>query len=760
MRYPFFALILLGSLACGPLALAQSNLIVEPDFESAPAKNNLPAGGWWLYTGNGEPDVGLDRTHPHGGAASVRLGARASARFALVSAPFAVFPGDELQFQGWVRCEKPAEGISLGTFGLAFRDAAGRVFDRAPVTTEASRAEWTLVSGKATVPANAVKAEMHLSFNRAPGTMWVDDVRAVVANPVSFALAKGAQAWTGPQTVTVRVLNRRATPMQGVVRAVVARKTSEAPVALAPGEERLVEVPIALGGVGAFDYTLSLLEGGATVRTLKGKFRTTAPLLLFPACPCYHLVGDGTGETRIDARVVVNPADRRGLRFSAVLTGLAGEEIETAMTDVGAGDMTGVTLHVPLRVPGAYQVTARLLDAGGKELAKATTAVNVAARGAAEVALGADGFLRIGGKPHLAIGMYSAGRYEEMGRAGFSATHNYGITTGEAAETINPNDAHLQELLDRSWANGMRMMVELPRKAIEKAQWAQVRRRLETFRHHPGLLCWGSEERVARGEAPLANLVALYKLVHDVDPDHPLVLGDTRDVIGKLQVDRRNFFPDDAMDVGIWWWYPIPLHGPDGNGLDGRGTNTGMLQPPPWLTTTLSRKPLWIAIQSYQQPRQEAKFPTPTEYRAMAYLSLISGVKGLWFYTGSGQRDWQGKPAGLLNKMEEGHWDYVQQLVRELRELEPALTAPLAVAGKIERVPAESPVEFAAREHNGGLYLFAANKSTERQSVRFIGSGLTDRKVTLLYEKDVPVMERGAILGEFAPLAVHVYRIE
>ena len=120
------------------------------------------------------------------------------------------------------------------------------------------------------------------------------------------------------------------------------------------------------------------------------------------------------------------------------------------------------------------------------------------------------------------------------------------------------------------------MMVELPRKAIEKAQWQQVRRRILTFRHHPGLLCWGSEERVARGECPLANIAALYRLVHELDPGHPLVLGDTKDVIQKLQVDRRDFFPDACMDAGIWWWYPIPLKGPDGNGLDGRDKPTGL----------------------------------------------------------------------------------------------------------------------------------------------------------------------------------------
>ena len=49
---------------------------------------------------------------------------------------------------------------------------------------------------------------------------------------------------------------------------------------------------------------------------------------------------------------------------------------------------------------------------------------------------------------------YNCGQFEEMAAAGFSGTHNYGITAGEAADPINPNDAHLKDLLDRSWRPG------------------------------------------------------------------------------------------------------------------------------------------------------------------------------------------------------------------------------------------------------------------------------------------------------------------
>jgi hypothetical protein len=346
-----------------------------------------------------------------------------------------------------------------------------------------------------------------------------------------------------------------------------------------------------------------------------------------------------------------------------------------------------------------------------------------------------------------------------MGKAGFSGTHNYGITTGDALAAINPNENRLKELLDQSAANGMRMMVELPRAAIERAQWQQVRRRIETFRHHPGLLCWGSEERVARGAAPLTNLAALYRLVGELDPDHPLVLGDTKDVIQKLQVDRRDFFPDACMDAGIWWWYPIPLKDADGNGLAGGGSPSGLLQPPSWLTATHSKKPLWIAIQSYQHPRKDARFPTPAEYRCLAYLSIINGVKGLWFYTGSGQKDFEGKPAGLLNKPAEGHWDYVQKLVGELRQFSPVIMAP-AGAAQLTLSPADAPVEFAVRELAGAIYLIAANKSGRPQSVCFRGTALRGKRADMLYQTHPVAVAGDSLTDELTPFGVHVYKLD
>jgi hypothetical protein len=739
---------------------AQTNLVKNPGFEEPAKPGGVPAGGWWLYQGQGETEARTDRSIAHSGSASVKIHASAKAKSVLVSAPFAVAAGDEIRFEGWVRGEQPQPQAGRTYVGLAFRRADNAVFEHANLPAEALSGAWTRVSGFARAPEAAVSAEVHLGYSNAPGTLWFDDISATITNPVSISLTSGAKPWTGPQELSVLLVNRAPHPFQGSISAKIGQQAQSLTVAVDAETNRLVTVPITLKGVGVHNYAISLLDStGLPVRALKGKFHTQPPLVLSPACPCYHAAGEGDGNTRIDARVNMSPGQRSGLRFIVEVSDAARNKIQTAEADTSGAETVGVDVRVPVEKPASFSVTARLVDHSGKQIAQATTEVKVGATEDARVTVGPDGFLRVGGQPSFPIGLYSSGREQEMGKAGFTATHNYGITTGEPDEPINRNDSHLRELLDRSQRNGMRMMVELPRRAIETAQWAQVRRRIETFRHHPGLLCWGSEERVARGVAPLTNIAALYRLVHELDPDHPLVLGDTKDVITKFQVDRRDFFPDDCMDIGIWWWYPIPLKGPDGNGLDGRGKVTGNLEPPSWLTTTLSKRPLWIAIQAYQQPRKDAPFPTPAEYRCLAYLSIIKGVKGLWFYTGSGQRDYLGKPAGLLNKPEEGHWDYVQKLVRELRTVSPIIMAPASTA-KLSVSPANAPIEYTLRQAEGRLYLLAANKSPQPQAVRFSGSALAGKRVQVLQEAHPAVVQGDSLSDEFSALDVHVYMLE
>jgi hypothetical protein len=749
--------LLIGILVCCS-AFAQENILPDPNFE-APDTHGQLTDGWWVYNNRGEAHAVIDKKIAHSGKQSVRLTSTPDPRFVFVSPKLPITSQDEVAFSGWIRFDTPQE-TNHACINVTFRDKENRIVDRVRALPQRiTPGEWIFLNGTATAPARSICADFEVQCSNLVGSVWADDVTAIVTSPQSMYLDQVPKAWPGQHELLVRIINRERTPYHGTIRAETGGKTVDVPAIVPPSSAQKFKVNIDLPRPGRHEYSLALLDAaGKPQRNIEGVFRINEPLAVFPACPSYVNIGSGSATVRVDSRVIVNPSKRSGLHMVATLYEASGKQIAQKSADASRGEFVGTKLRVPTSTASVYGIDVRLIDRSGAEIARGETDVHVHDPAESIVKTQPNGFLRVAGQPEFPIGLYSTSQYEHVSEGGFNATHTYSITTGDAQDPINANDIDLKRLLDSNVKYHLRMMVELPRHAIEHAQWDQVRRRIETFRNHPGLLCWGSEERVARGEAPLKNIVALYKLVHQLDPNHPLVLGDTRDVIQHLMVDRRNFFPDQAMDAGIWWWYPIPLDGADGEPLDGHDQPAKMLEPPSWLTTTTSKKPLWIAIQSYQHPKKDAPFPTPAQYRCMAYLSIINNAHGLWFYTGSGQRDFYGRPAGILNKPEEGHWDYVKQLVHELREISPVIMSPSASGIKLAK--ANPAIDFSVHEHENKFYIFAANKSPQPQTATFAGDVLRGKHVRVLYETHVAANNGQELTDSFEPFGVHVYCVE
>lgn len=242
-----------------------------------------------------------------------------------------------------------------------------------------------------------------------------------------------------------------------------------------------------------------------------------------------------------------------------------------------------------------------------------------------------------------------------------------------------------------------------------------------------------------------------------MDPNHPFVLGDTRDVITKLKVDRSFFFPESLMDVGIWWYYPIPMEANPDEPAPAKKRDLTFI-PPSFLTNYTGDKPLWIAIQCYKQPRIDGRYPTRAEYRQMCYMPIVYGAKGIAFYTGSGQLDYYKKASGILNNPEQGDWEYVKQLIREMRDLDSVLTAA-TVSGKIAKAPADSPVDFIVKDRGDALAVIAVNRAKKTIKMRFAGVGITGSEVSVHNENRTVRVTGDAFTDVFDPYAVHIYMI-
>src|SRR5262249_39820963 len=150
-----------------------------------------------------------------------------------------------------VRGESVSPARQTTYAGFAFRNADGKIFQRAYFKSESLSMNWSLISGDVTVPAAAVKAEVHLGYTNSPGTVWFNNPVAVITNPVSVSIAEGAKPWVGDQDIVVRVANRQSTAFQGKISSVVVRKSTSLPVVVAPNTSRDFTLPIHLNGVGA-----------------------------------------------------------------------------------------------------------------------------------------------------------------------------------------------------------------------------------------------------------------------------------------------------------------------------------------------------------------------------------------------------------------------------------------------------------------------------------------------------------------------------
>ncbi len=756
MRNRVTLLYLLALVLIASVSGAQENLVKNPGFEDGAGVNGLPNGGWWVYkTEEGQPNVIVDTTVAHEGGASIRLSASEQARFTVVSAPFPATPYDDIRFEAFVRGQDLKGGKDPIGFALSFRDAGGKVFDRNFVyPTARLSGEWIHLSGVADVPANAATGEVFLHFNRASGTVWFDSLSAVTVNQVSLTLAEAAKPFVGEQTITAVLDNRSESPLAGSLRITIGKQVSEIPISAAGKSVSRIPLKINLKSVGSHEYSLELLSASGTPeRKIAGSFTVAAPLIIYPACPCYHAVGEGDGSTSFDFQVNAHPERLGRARVWISIADSSGNVIDSGTADASEGGFVSRVLRVPVDAVGDFVAQIKLLDGEAKEIAGGQADIHVRPR--TPITMGPDGYPLVDGKPQFPLGLYAAGRFPEMAQAGFSLSHSYAIVAGEADDPINPNDIRLKDLLDRSAEAGLKMMVELPRKAIEQGKWEQVRHRIETFRNHPGLGYWGSEERVARGEGPLKNIAGVYRIVKEMDPNHPFVLGDTRAVITELMKDRSFFFPESMMDIGIWWYYPIPME-PNPEAPAPAKRNDLTFVPPSWLTEYTGHKPLWIAIQCYKQPRVDGRYPTRAEYRQMCYMPIVYGAKGVAFYTGSGQLDYYKKPSGILNNPEEGDWEYIKQLIGEMRGLNDVLTAPTA-SGKITKSPADSPVDFVVKDQDGKLTIIAVNRAKKTIKIRFSGPGVTGSRVGVHNENRTVPVTGDAFTDAFEPYAVHIY---
>jgi len=725
---------------------ASGNLVSNPGLEP-PAQKGLPD-GWSAVVIGAPAQLAVDAEERHEGRLSVRITAAEVARSYVRSEPIEVAPGEKLRIGAWVKTRGvPADKGTV--IAIAdFTTSSGMELPAMKVgTANPAAVGWQQVSGTLTAPPLAVRLHLRLGFSYSLGTCWWDDVTVRAERPLVARIdLPSARLSPAMGAVPVTILNRgaRKAPVSLTLSGAGGAAKTEVALTGARVQEERIPLKILKRGRGSLSLALGEPAREEPVFTESRAVTVPPPLTLAPLIPTHWVIEDGPAQLRAEIALEVSPDECRGSSLSTRIVDSTGAVRATLEIAEAAPGTARQSLTVSLQ-EGSYRVEAEFRPAEGPPI-KAEQPWAVIPRRKASVRLNAAGYLEQDGRAVFPLGLFNGGaRMAEAGAAGFTVSHAYNAVRVQPGQS--PDDQRAKDFLDATEKAGMRALFLVPMPWAVSGDWESFRRRIRMFRNHPGLLAWDEEEGLARGDLKPETLLKLRQVLREEDPHHPLMVGDSRDVIGRV-TDRSNFFPVDVMDLGMWWWYPIPLAARPPDALQGEdAAKGGELVPPSFLTQRNTAKPLWVGVQAYKKPQPTARYPNAAEYRAQAYLALIHGAKGLMWYGGS-------VTGGLFLSPKEGDWDSLKGLARELNGLSQVLMAPPAPLPAVS-----SPSVSAAMKSAGGRRLiFAVNRSAATLEVTLRVPASPTAAVVIGEGRSVTV-SAGEIRDRFGPYATHVYEL-
>jgi hypothetical protein len=175
----------------------------------------------------------------------------------------------------------------------------------------------------------------------------------------------------------------------------------------------------------------------------------------------------------------------------------------------------------------------------------------------------------------------------------------------------------------------------------EEEKEAILRKEIIAFRDHPALLSWYINDEPDGQGRPPASLEKAYKLIHELDPYHPI--SEVFMLPSKFSLYRNT------MDIAMTDPYPVP--GP----LDIVESFVKQMN-----ADYSHQKSVWLVPQAFGGQEMWAREPTAKEIRLMTYLGLINGVKGIQYYTHA---------PGNLNPQSVSAWSACSDIAVEVSQM-------------------------------------------------------------------------------------------
>lgn len=357
------------------------------------------------------------------------------------------------------------------------------------------------------------------------------------------------------------------------------------------------------------------------------------------------------------------------------------------------------------------------------------------------------------------IGMFSVGpdSLEIVKEAGFNTAHTY-----------ISDPAILQKYIEKADKLGIKLLLFPGDRADQgNIDRTKVKKFIEENKGAKSILAWYLADEPELNNMNSVEMKAINSSVKKVDSSRPTAM-----VIHRS--DRYEEYRD-ASDVLMIDRYPVPSI-----------PFNHIAETARW---AVNRKgdsgPVWTVLQAfgYQNPQLKGwgvpREPTYDEMRAMTFLSIIYGVKGIFYYTFTGSQ------YQIMKSPQ--HWEDLKKIVAELNSLYPLLLVPTIphynapgwpdyghVKVDIIEGPQRDdrgllPVHIAEKQlmkdtgnFAAGKYYIVANSTGKKVKAKFSFASLPQRNgmIDVIGEKRNIKFDGETFSDTFQPYAVHIFKLQ
>jgi len=525
----------------------------------------------------------------------------------------------------------------------------------------------------------------------------------------------GPKGWLGGEWNAKKVTETQEWQFTGVERVQIPKEATSAIVYL-----RLIE-----GSTGTAWFDDVIVE--KQVRPVM------QPFILRPNYRGKVLPGAPSPEIKVE--IILNPQEHGltldKLEMTAALKNKTGDRIVQENLKPLTSNSFNVDLDIPANTPpGNYHLTVDLYKAGNL-LAQDTYPIEKLSQedvsGLTSYIDGHNRFI-LSGKPFFPLGLYvvqylsDTSQLDEIRNSPFDTLMNYNINSGTNAQITN----YLNQLQSRN----LKLIFSLV-KDQGLMDINATTQKVTTFKNHPAIISWYMNDE--RGLEYLGELEALYQKVRELDKNHPV-----------WSVNCRKYvLIGEAHTTDILGVDPYPIPGPI----------TLVSQMADWAKDAgRGYRPLWLVPQifDWSDYGRKARPPTREEMRAMTYLAVNHGARGLIYYS-------------YFNVLDDAdyqtRWEEIKEIAGEINHLRPVLLSTQQTNNN-DIICNNRNIDFKLMREGDTYYLFAVNAKKETVTGVSFRNKLVNKPSTIgvLFENHRQLAAiNGNFTDDFGPYGVHVY---